>query len=127
MKCAPIILSTYFLLDYLGLKNFFVATVALPNKSELSFTTVCADFDPASFWVALFKNCPVLVIAPLIDWDACSDCVAVVNSDVLPEWFTEVEFVWAYIVLKTDGTVVDKSVSAANAITMLCYFCHYIS
>ncbi len=56
---------------YLWLRNFFVATVAFPNTSELSFTMVCADFEPASFCVALFKNFPVLVIASLIDCDAC--------------------------------------------------------
>jgi len=55
---------------HLELKYFLVATVALPNTSELSFTMVCADFEPATFCVALFKNCPVSVIAPLIDCDA---------------------------------------------------------
>jgi hypothetical protein len=77
--------------DYLGLKCFFVATVALPNTSELSFTMVCVDFDPAIFCVALFKNCPVLVIAPLIDSDACLDGVVDV---VFPVWFVDV--VWGY-------------------------------
>jgi len=61
---------------YLGLKNFFASTVALPNTSELSFTMVCADFEPATFCVTLFMNCPVSVIAPLIDPEACLDGVA---------------------------------------------------
>lgn len=55
---------------HLELKYFFVATVALPSTSELSFTMVCADFELATFCVALFKNCPVSVIAPRIDCDA---------------------------------------------------------
>jgi len=42
----------------------------------------------------LFKNCPVLVIAPFIDRDACSDCAAAVDDDdVLPVWFADVAFV----------------------------------
>jgi hypothetical protein len=60
---------------YLELKYFLVATVALPNTSELSFTMVCADLDPATFCVALCKNCLVSVIAALIDCDACLDGV----------------------------------------------------
>jgi hypothetical protein len=64
-----------FQLGYLELKYFFAATVALPNTAELSFTMVCADFEPAIFCVVLFKNCPVSVIAPLIDCDACLDGV----------------------------------------------------
>jgi hypothetical protein len=41
----------------------------------------------------LFKNCPVLVIAPFIDRDACSDCAVIVDDDVLPVWFADVAFV----------------------------------
>jgi len=115
-----------FLLDYLGLKNFFVATVALPSKSELSFTIVCTDFDPIIFWVALFKNCPVLVIAPFIDRDACSDCAAAADDDVFPVWFADVAFVWACAVM-TDDAVVDKSISVTKAICMLIIFVTMLS
>ena len=65
--------------------------------SELSFTIVCADFDPAAFSVTLCKNCPVSVTAPLIDCDACLDGVDVV---VFPVWFIVVAFVWACTELK---------------------------
>lgn len=114
------------LVDYLGLKNLFVATVALPSKSELSLTMVCTDFDPAIFWVALFKNCPVLVIAPRIDFDACSDCAAVVADDVFPVWFADVAFVWAYAV-KIDEDAVEKSISMAKTIVMLAIFVTMLS
>jgi len=127
MFCMPII-SVQFLLDYLGLKNLFVATVALPSKSELSFTIVWTDFDPTIFWVALFKNCPVLVIAPFIDRDACSDCAAAVDDDdVLPVWFADVAFVWACAVLKSDDTVIDKSISVTKANGMLTIFVSMLS
>jgi hypothetical protein len=61
----------------LGLKNFCVSTVALPNTSDVSFTIVLADSEAATFSVTLPKNSPVSVITPRIDCDAssCGDVI----------------------------------------------------
>ena len=95
--------------NYLGLKNFFVVTVALPSTSELSFTMVCVDFDPAIFCVAFCTNCPVLVIAPLIDCDACLDGVDVVV------------FVWAYAEVVTDDNVIPKTIIVTKTIGIVTF------
>jgi hypothetical protein len=84
-------MMVFIIIYYLGPKNFFIPTVALPNTYDVSFTIVPADFDVASFSVAFCKNCPVSVIAPLVDCDASLDHVV----GVVPVRF--VAFILAYV------------------------------
>ena len=70
---------------------------------------VRADFEPAIFCVALFKHCPVSLIAPLIDCDASLDgVVAFVRACAEP-----------IPAIVADDNVIPKNIIVAKAIGMI--------